>query len=164
MSYGSSTCTTKFILVFRILSWYYGAYTCISDFIHVLQNIYMYFRSYTCLTEYLLVLRNLYWSYGTYTGLTKLIIVLRNLLLSYGSHSGAKVPVGTISRNKSGSSHIQGQIKLLHIRTFVFRRYKSQIHYTEVPVGTTGLILILQNLYLFFRFRTYTYFSIREYP
>ena len=24
-----------------------------------------------------------------------------------------------------------------------------QVHYTEVPVGTTGLILILQDLYLF---------------
>ena len=25
----------------------------------------------------------------------------------------------------------------------------TQIHYTEVPVGTTGLILILHDLYLF---------------
>ena len=25
----------------------------------------------------------------------------------------------------------------------------TQVHYTEVPVGTTGLILILQDLYLF---------------
>ena len=91
--------------------------------IHVFQILYMYFRSYTCLTEYLLLLWNLYWSYGSY--------------------SGAKVPVGTISQNRLGSSHIQGQIKLLRIRTFVFRRYRSQIHYTEVPVGTTGLILVL---------------------
>ena len=37
----------------------------------------------------------------------------------------------------------------MQIRTLIFRRYRSQIHYTEVPVGTTGLILILQDLYLF---------------
>ena len=34
----------------------------------------------------------------------------------------------------------------------------TQIHYTEVPVGTTGLILILQNLYLY-----YQYGSTRRY-
>ena len=28
----------------------------------------------------------------------------------------------------------------------------TQVHYTEVPVGTTGLILILQDLYLFYRY------------
>ena len=27
--------------------------------------------------------------------------------------------------------------------------YTTQVHYTEVPVGTTRLILILQDLYLF---------------
>ena len=89
----------------------------------------MYFRFYTCIT--------------------KLIHVLQSIYLSYGSYTCAKVPVGTISRNRSGSYHIQGQIRLLQIRTLVFRRYRSQIHYTEVPVGNTGLILIL---------------SIREYP
>ena len=115
---------------------YFGFYTCIT-------------RTYTCISDLIHVLQSIYLSYETYTGLTELILVLRNLLLSYESYSGAKEPVGTISRNRSGSSHIQGQIKLLQIRTFVFRRYRSQIHYTEVPVGTTGLIHI---------------FPIREYP
>ena len=125
----------------------------------VLRNLFLYFRSYAHLTEHILVLRNLYWSYGTYTELTELILVLQNLLLSYGSYSCVKVPVGTISRNGSGSYHIQGQIRLLQIQTLVFRRYRSQIHYTEVTVVTTGLILIrtsrrsyrvllMQNLYL----------------
>ena len=76
--------------------------------------------------------------YRTYTCLTERILVLRNLYLSYGTYtcvtelilifrilygaySGTKVPIGT-----------------------------TQIPYTEVPVGTTGLILILQNLYLFY--------------
>ena len=109
---------------------YYRTYTCISDLIHVFQILYISYRVYTCLTELILVLRNSYWSYRTY--------------------SCAKVPVGTMSRNRSGSYHIQGRIRLIQIQTLVFRRYRSQIHYTEVPVGTTGLILILQDLYSFF--------------
>ena len=47
----------------------------------------------------------------------------------------------------------------------------TQIHYTEVPVGTTGIKLILQNLYLFYRYestcgyyRTYTYFIDTRVP
>ena len=73
-----------------------------------------------------------------------------------------------MSRNRSGSYHIQGQIILLQIRTLVFRRYRSQIHYTEVPVGTTGLILNLQKLYLFSDTRvpvgTTELNRIQEYP
>ena len=134
-------------------------YRGITERILVLRNLFLYFRSYARLTEHILVLRNLYWSYGTYTDLTELILVLQDLLLSYGSYSCVKVPVGTISRNGSGSYHIQGQIRLLQIQTLVFRRYRSQIHYTEVTVVTTGLILIrtsrrsyrvllMQHLYL----------------
>ena len=40
-----------------------------------------------------------------------------------GAYSGTKVPVGT-----------------------------TQIPYKEVPVGTTRLILVLRNLYLFYRY------------
>ena len=75
--------------------------------------------------------------YITYICLTELILVLKSLFLSfgsytcmtehilvlrilYGAYSDTKVPVGT-----------------------------TQIHYTKVPVGTAGLILIL---------------PIREYP
>ena len=127
---------------------YYRIYTCIADLIHVIHILCMSYRVYTCLTE--------------------LILVLQNLLLSYRSYSCAKVPVGTISRNKSGSYHIQGQIRLLQIRTLVFHRYRSQIHYTEVPVGTIGLILILQNLYLISDTRvpvgTTEITQIQEYP
>ena len=114
----------------------------------------------------MLVLQSIYLSYETYTSLTELILVLQNLYWSYGSYSCAKVPVGTISRNRSGSYHIQGQIILLQIRTLVLRRYRSQIHYMEVTVVMTGLVLILQNLYLFYRYestrryyRTYTCFT-----
>ena len=127
---------------------YFGFYTCITELIHVFQILYMSYRVYTCLTD--------------------LILVLQNLLLSYGSYSCANVPVGTMSRNRSRSYHIQGQIRLLQIRTLVFRRYRSQIHYTEVTVVTTGLILILQNLYLFSDTRvpvgTTEITQIQEYP
>ena len=52
----------------------------------------------------ILVLRILYLFYEVY-------MVLRDLYGSYGSYSCAKVPVGTMSRNRSGSYHIQGQIR-----------------------------------------------------
>ena len=81
--------------------------------------------------------------YRTYTYISDLIHLLQSIYLSYGSYACAKVPVGTISRNRSGSYHIQGRIRLIQIQTLVLRKYRSQIHYKEVPVGTTGLILIL---------------------
>ena len=159
LSYGTYTGLTELILVLRNLYWYYGTYISLTKLILVLRNLYWYYGSYISLTELILVLRNLYWSHGTYTDLTELILVLQNLLLSYGSYSCVKVPVGTISRNGSGSYHLQGHIRLLQIQTLVFRRYRSQIHYTEVTVVTTRLILIrtsrrsyrvllMQNLYL----------------
>ena len=128
----------------------------------------MYFRFYTCITKLIHVFQILYMSYRVYTCLTDFILVLQNLLLSYRSYSCAKVPVGTISRNRSRSYHIQGQIRLLQIRTLVLRKYRSHIHYTEVPVGTTGLILNLQNLYLLSNTRvpvgTTEITQIQEYP
>ena len=94
----------------------------------MLQSLFLYFGSYTCISDHILVLRILYLSYGSYTCVTELILVFRILYLYYGSYSctsdliwslygaysGTKVPVGT-----------------------------TQVPYTEVPVGTTGLILIL---------------------
>ena len=130
------------MLVLQSIYLSYGTYTGLTELILVLRNLYWYYGTYISLTELILVLRNLYWSHGTYTDLTELILVLQDLLLSYGSYSCVKVPVGTISRNGSGSYHIQGQIRLLQIQTLVFRRYRSQIHYTEVTVVTIGLILI----------------------
>ena len=120
--------TTKLILVLSILYLFYEIYPGLTELILVLHNLYMYFKSYTCNTQLILVLRNLYGSYRSY--------------------SCAKVPVGMMSRNISGSYHLQGQIRLLEIRTLVFRRYRSHIHYTEVTVVTTRLIS--QNLYLFY--------------
>ena len=134
--------TTELILISRSIYWSYRTWTCISDLIHVLQSIYLSYGTYTDLTEHILVLQNLDMYFRSYTCLTEHILILRILYWSYGSYSCAKVPVGTMSRNRSESYHIQGQIRLIQIRTLVFRRYRSQIHYTEVIVVTTGLILI----------------------
>ena len=48
--------------------------------------------------------------YKTYTGTSYLILILRSISWSYESYSCAKVPIGTMSRNRSRSYHIQGQI------------------------------------------------------
>ena len=86
----------------------------------------------TEITERILVFRSTYLSYGTYTGLTELILVLRNLYL------------------------YTGLILILRILYWYYRTYycisdtevpvgaTEQIPYTEVLVGTTGLILILR--------------------
>ena len=61
----------------------------------------MYYRTYTCISNLIHVIQNLYLCYGTYTGLTELILALQNWLLSYRSCSCVKVPIGTISPNRS---------------------------------------------------------------
>ena len=81
----------------------------------------MYFKSYTCNTELILVLRILFLCEGT---------------RRYDESEQVRI----ISHTRS--DQIQGHIRLLQIRTLFFRRYRSQIHYTEVTVFTTGLILI----------------------
>ena len=80
--------------------------------------------------------------YGTYTYLTELILVLQSLFLYFGSYTC-----------------VTEHILVLRILYGVYSCTKlpvdtTHIHYTEVPVGTTGLILILQNLYLFYRYRS----------
>ena len=83
----------------------------------------MYLGSYTCLTEHILILRILYLCYRAYSCISELILVFRTLYLYYRAYTCTKVSVGT-----------------------------THIHYTEVPVGTTRLIFILQNLYFFYRY------------
>ena len=122
----------------------------------MLRSLFLYFGSYTCITEHILVLWILYLCYRAYSCILGLILVLRSLFLYfesytcitehilvlqilYEAYSCIKVPVGT-----------------------------TQIHYTEVPVGTIGLILILQNLYLFYRYgstrRYYRDFTCTKVP
>ena len=93
--------TTKLILVLWNLYWSFETWTCISDLIHVLQSIYLSYGAYTGITELRHVFKILYMSYRTYTYLTELILVLQNLFLSYVSYNCAKVPIATISQNKS---------------------------------------------------------------
>ena len=115
--------------------------------------------------------------FGSYSCISDLILVLRILC---GAYSGTKIPVGTTQTPYTevpvGTT---GLILVLPIREnpqvlqnlYLFYHYRStrryyrtcthftdtevlvgttEIHYTEVPVGTTGLIHALQNLYLFY--------------
>ena len=115
---------------------YFRSYTCVKELILVFRILYLYYRTYSCISDLILVLQSIFLHFGSYSCISDLILVLRILYLDYGAYTcltdlylyyGAytctKVPVVT-----------------------------TQIHYTEVPVGTTGLILILQNLYLFYRY------------
>ena len=89
--------------------------------------------------ELIFVLQGIYLSYGSYTCVTKLILVFRILFMYYGTYTCTKVPVGT-----------------------------THIHYAEVPVGTTGLIFILPNLNLYYRYgssrRYYRDFTCTKVP
>ena len=124
---------------------YDGDYTCLEVPVgstEILRNVYWYCETYpytevlVSTTKLILVLCILDLYYSTYTCISDLLLVLQSIYLSYGSYtcvtelilvfrilygaySCTKVPVGT-----------------------------TQIHYTKVPKGTTGLIL--QNLYLFY--------------
>ena len=109
---------------------YYRTYTCISDLIHVLQNLYLSYETHTDLTELILVLRNLYWCYRANSCI-----------------SDTEVPIGPIGTTE----HFVG--------TKVPVDTTEQIHYIDVPVGTTGLILILIFRFLYLSYRAYTYLT-----
>ena len=141
----------------------------------------MYYRTYTCISDPTCIIRNLYWSYGiyicvrdlflpyrSYTCVTELILVFRILFFCEGTCRYDKSErIRIVSHTRSYQTYID----TYQIWTFVFRRYRSQIHYTKVPIGTTRLILILQDLYLFYRYKstrryyqTYTYFTDTRVP
>ena len=129
MSYGYYTGLTELILAFRSTYLYFGSYTYIIELILALRNLYWSYGTYTGISEHILVFRILYVYYRIYTCISDLIQVLQSIYLYFGSYSCMKVPVGTISQNISESYHIQGQIRLIQIRTLVLRRYRShQIH------------------------------------
>ena len=90
----------------------------------------MYFRSYTCLTEHILVLRILYLYYKTYTCISDLIHVLQSIYLSYGSYTCTSDLILVLRILHEAYSDTKVPVDT------------TQIPYTEVPVGTTGLILI----------------------
>ena len=101
-------------------------YRDITERILVLRNLFLY-RAYAF--NILMCIRISRRSYKTYslfrTYAYNILTCIRILFLYYRAYTCTKVLVGT-----------------------------THIHYTEVPVGTTGLILILQNLYLYYRYRS----------
>ena len=95
MSYGSYTCITELILVFRILYVYYGTYTCLTELILVLQSLFLYFKSYTCITNLILILRSLflYFGYGNTRRYYRTFYLYKSTHRYY--RTDTEVPVGT---------------------------------------------------------------------
>ena len=169
MSYRAYTCLTDLILVLQNLYMYFRSYTCLIEHILVLRILYLYYRTYTCSSELIYVLQSIYLSYGSYTCVTELILVFRILFMCKGTRRYDKSEqIRIISHARSYQTYVD----TYQIWTLVHSRYRSQqIHipdsyrfrtyqktnrfiglyhshiqsYTcsEVPVGTTGLILIL---------------------
>ena len=101
----------------------------------------MYYGTYTYLIELILVLQSLFLYLRSYTYIMEHILVLQILYLYYGAYScilDTEVPVGT-TEHFTCTKVLVGSI---------------QIHYMKVPIGTTELILIFQNLYLYYRYRS----------
>ena len=90
----------------------------------VLQNLYLYFVSYTCTTEHILVLRILCLYYGAYSCISDLIFVLPSIYLSFGSYTCITDLMPVL------------QDLFLYYRTYTY------ITDTEVPVGTTKILLV----------------------
>ena len=93
----------------------------------------MYYGTYTCLTEHILILRVLYLHYGICTCLTDLILVLQNIFLYFGSYSELILVQST---RRYYTDSLYGGTRRYHWTYTYFTG-------TGVPVGTTGLILIL---------------------
>ena len=98
----------------------------------------MSYGSYTYITELIPIFQILYLYYGTYTCLTELILALYSYFFYFGYGSTRR-----------------------YYRTL--NLYKSTCRYyttdTEVPIGTTELILILVFLILFLYYGAYTCIS-----
>ena len=169
MSYRAYTCLTDLILVLQNLYMYFRSYTCLIEHILILRILYLYYRTYTCSLELIYVLQSIYLFYGSYTCVTELILVFRILFMCKGTRRYDKSEqIRIISHARSDQTYVD----TYQIWTLVHSRYRSQqIHipdsyrfrtypktnrfiglyhshiqsYTcsEVPVGTTELILIL---------------------
>ena len=171
---------TELILVLLNLFLYFRSYTCIKKLIHVFQILYLFYRAYTYLTDLILALRNMYLSYGSYTCFTELILIFRISYLCEGTRRYDKSEqIIIISHTRSDQTYADTytgfiQIQNISKNKLIIGLYHNHIQsYTcsEVPVGNTGLILILQNLYLFYRYesthgyyKTYTYFTDMRVP
>ena len=138
-------------------------------------NLYWYFVSYTCTTKYILVLRNLFLCEGTrrYDKSEQIIIIL-NTRLDQTYVDTYQIWTLVHRRYRSQQIHIPDSYRF---RTYISNNKQiiglNHNHiqsYTclEVPVGTTELILILQNLTYFTDTRvpvgTTELDHIQEYP
>ena len=100
----------------------------LSVYIRIIFRLIQFLKPITCL-----------YLFGTPVGGTELILGFRILYGAYSCISEREIP-GGITKHFSDTKVPVGTSK--------------QIHYTEVLVGTTGLMLILQKLYLFYRYES----------
>ena len=143
----------------------YRAYTCLTDLILVLQNLYMYFRSYTCVTKLILVFQILFMCEGTRRyDKSEQIRIISHARSDQTYADTYQIWTLVHSRYRSQQIHIPDsyRFRIYPKANRFIGLYHSHIQsYTcsEVPVGTTRLILILlireyswllQNLYLFY--------------
>ena len=124
---------------------YYGAYTCLMELILMIHSLFLYFGSCTCIMKHILVLRNLFLYFG-----------YRSTRRYYRTNT--EVPVGTFESLPYSFLYSYSLFRVLSYNCLI----------TEVPVGTIGLILILQNLYLYYRYgstrRYYRDFTCTKVP
>ena len=88
----------------------------------------LYYGAYSCISDLILVFRILYLYYGSYTWITDLILVLQSLFLYFGSYTC-----------------ITEHTLVLRILYLCYRAY-TYITDTEVPVGTTEILLVQKYL------------------
>ena len=99
MSYGSYSCITELILVFRILYVYYGTYTCLTELCYraysYISILYLYYGAYTCITNLILVLQSLflYFGYGSTRRYYRTFYLYKSTRRYY--RTDTEVPVGT---------------------------------------------------------------------
>ena len=123
MSYGSYTCFTELILVFRILHRAYSDTKVPVGTTEILRNVYWYYGTYSCISDLIHVLQSIYLSYGSYTCVTKLILVFQILFMYKGTRRYDKSEhIRIISHARSDQTYAD----TYKIWTLVHSRYRSQ--------------------------------------
>ena len=116
------------------------------ELILVLWILYLCYRTYSCISVLIFVIRSIFLYFGSYTYVMELILVFRILYLYYGAYSCTSDLIRSLFLYKS--TH----------RYYTDSLYRGTRRYYWSYTYITELILILQNLYLF-----YLYESTRRY-
>ena len=140
---------------------YYRTYTCISDFTCILRNLYLSYRTYSCVQD-------LFLSYRSYSGVTELILVFRILFFCEGTRRYDESELNQIQDRTYldtgvpvGTTELDQRQDLFKDRTYQIQELSDAglILITNLCAFRTcsyltDLILVLQNLLLYFRYRS----------